>query len=131
MIGYPESVMSIAEEAVDAMAVAGMNVTVAVVAMPFAWEPRVTAGDPAIKFNMAGIVPVVEASSNTWPSLVVAAWTAVMAACAADGLLNCAKFKATGAFAAKLPPAVRAIKIFKVLPVIEGLHVAPEAGAVT
>ncbi len=36
--------MSIAEVAVDAMAVVGVNVTVAVVAMPFAWEPRVTAG---------------------------------------------------------------------------------------
>ena len=72
MVGVPDSVMRMAEVAADVMAVAGVNVTVAVVATPLAWEPRVTAG-PVIKFKMAGNVPVADASSKAVPSLVVAA----------------------------------------------------------
>ena len=45
MVGVPESVMRMAEvPAADVMAVAGVNVTVAVVAAPLIWEARVTAG---------------------------------------------------------------------------------------
>ena len=43
MVGEPESVMRMAEVAAEVMAVAGVNVTVAVVAVAFIWEPRVTA----------------------------------------------------------------------------------------
>ena len=81
MLGDPESVMRMAElPTEDVMAVAGVNVTVAVVAVLLTWEPRVMAGPAVIKLNdMAGNVPVVEASSIFVPSLVVAAWTAVKA----------------------------------------------------
>jgi hypothetical protein len=96
MVGDPESVMRMAEVGADVMAVAGVNVTDAVVAAPLAWEPRVTAG-PAVMAadTMAGKVPVVDASRKTLPSLVVAAATAVMAACAEAGLVNALKLKAT------------------------------------
>ena len=43
MVGDPESVMRMAEVAADVMAVAGVNVTDAVVAAPLIWEPRVMA----------------------------------------------------------------------------------------
>ena len=43
---------------------------------------------------MAGKVPVIDASRKMVPSLVVAAPTAVMAACAVAGVVNCAKLKA-------------------------------------
>ena len=94
MLGDPESVMRMAEVPEDVMAVAGVNVTVAVVVVALAWEPRVMAGAAVIKLDdMAGNVPVVEASSIAVPSLVVAAWTASMAFCAAAGVVNWAKFK--------------------------------------
>jgi hypothetical protein len=80
---------------------------------------------------MAGNVPVVEVSRKVLPSLVVAAFTVVMPACTTAGLVNCAKFNAILVFIAKFPPAVRVIKIFKLLPIMEGVHVAPEAGVVT
>ncbi len=81
MLGDPESVIRMAElPAEDVMGVAGVNVTVAVVAVPLAWEPRVMAGPAVIELDdMAGNVPVLEASSNAVPSLVVAARTASMA----------------------------------------------------
>ena len=81
MLGDPESVMRMAElPTEDAMAVAGVNVTVAVVAVALAWEPRVMAGPAVIKLDdMAGNVPVLDASSIFVPSLVVAARTAVKA----------------------------------------------------
>ena len=96
MLGDPDSVMRMAEVAADVMAVAGVNVTDAVVAAPLIWEPRVTAG-PAVMAaeKMAGKVPVVDASRKTLPSLVVAAATAVMAACAEAGVVNALKLKAT------------------------------------
>ena len=96
MVGVPESVMRMAEVAADVMAVAGVNVTDAVVAVPLIWEPRVTTG-PAVMaaFTMAGKVPVIDASRKTLPSLVVAAATAVMAACAEAGVVNALKLKAT------------------------------------
>ncbi len=78
---------------------------------------------------MAGKVPVLDTSSTTVPSLVVAAPTAVMAACAVAGVVNCAKLKAIGAFAAKF--AARTNTTFKTLPVMVGTHVALEEGAVT
>ncbi len=40
----PDSVMMIAELAVDAMEVVGVNETVAVVVVALIWEPRVTVG---------------------------------------------------------------------------------------
>jgi len=44
IVGDPESVMRMPDwPAVDVMAVAGVNVTDAVVTTPLAWEPRVTA----------------------------------------------------------------------------------------
>ena len=92
MLGDPESVMRMAELPEDGMAVAGVNVTVAVVAVALTWEPRVMAGAADI-VNMAGNVPVVDVSSIAVPSLVVAAWTASMAFCAAAGVVNWAKFK--------------------------------------
>ena len=75
MLGDPESVISMAElPLLDGMGVAGVNVTVAVVAVPLAWEPRVMAGPAVIELDdMAGNVPVLEASSIFVPSLVVAA----------------------------------------------------------
>ena len=96
MLGDPESVMRMAEVAADVMAVAGVNVTDAVVAAPLIWEPRVTAG-PAVMaaVTMAGKVPVIDASRKTLPSLVVAAATAVMAACDKAGVVNALKLKAT------------------------------------
>ena len=94
MVGVPDSVMRMAELAEDVMAVAGVNVTVAVVATPLAGEPRVTAG-PVIKFNMAGNEPEAEASSIAVPSLVVAARTSARTPCAVAGFVNCAKFKTT------------------------------------
>ena len=97
MVGDPESVMMIPDwPAVDVMAVAGVNVTDAVVDAPLIWEPRVTAGPAVIRaFTMAGKVPVIDASRKTLPSLVVAAATAVMAACAEAGVVNALKLKAT------------------------------------
>ena len=92
MVGVPDSVMRMAEVREDKMAVAGVNVTVAVVATPLAGEPRVTAG-PVIKFNMAGNAPVTETSIIVVPSLVVAARTSALTACAVAGFVNCAKFK--------------------------------------
>ena len=94
MVGVPDSVMRMAEEGADKMAVAGVNVTVAVVATPLAGEPRVTAG-PVIKFNMAGNAPVPETSTKLVPSLVVEARTSPLTACAVAGFVNCAKFKTT------------------------------------
>ncbi len=47
MLGDPESVMRMAEVPEDVMAVTGVNVTVAVVAVALAWEPRVMTG-PAV-----------------------------------------------------------------------------------
>ena len=44
---------------------------------------------------MAGKVPVVDVSRKLVPSLVVAAATVVMAACAAAGVVNPLKLKAT------------------------------------
>ncbi len=95
MLGDPESVMRMAEvPADDVMAVAGVNVTVAVVAVALAWEPRVMAGAAVIKLDdMARNVPVVDASSKVVPSLVVAALTASMAFCGKTGVVNWAKFK--------------------------------------
>ncbi len=53
MLGDPDSVMRMAEvPADDVMAVAGVNVTVAVVAVALTWEPRVMAG-AAVIINMA------------------------------------------------------------------------------
>ena len=95
MVGVPESVMRMAEVAADVMAVAGVNVTDAVVAAPLIWEPRVTAGPAVMAVKMAGKVPVIDASRKTLPSLVVAAATAVMAACAEAGVVNALKLKAT------------------------------------
>ena len=95
MVGVPDSVMRMAEVAADVMAVAGVNVTDAVVAAPLIWEPRVTAGPAVMAVKMAGKVPVVDASRKTLPSLVVAAATAVMAACAEAGVVNALKLKAT------------------------------------
>ena len=95
MVGVPESVMRMAEVAADVMAVAGVNVTDAVVAAPLIWEPRVTAGPAVMAVKMAGKVPVIDASRKTLPSLVVPAATAVMAACAEAGVVNALKLKAT------------------------------------
>ena len=95
MVGVPDSVMRMAEVAADVMAVAGVNVTDAVVAAPLIWEPRVTAGPAVMAVKMAGKVPVIDASRKTLPSLVVAAATAVMAACAKAGVVNALKLKAT------------------------------------
>jgi len=95
MVGVPDSVMRMAEVAADVMAVAGVNVTDAVVAAPLIWEPRVTAGPAVMAVKMAGKVPVIDASRKTLPSLVVAAATAVMAACAEAGVVNALKLKAT------------------------------------
>ena len=95
MVGVPDSVMRMAEVAADVMAVAGVNVTDAVVAAPLIWEPRVTAGPAVMAVKMAGKVPVIDASRKTLPSLVVAAATAVMAACAEAGFVNALKLKAT------------------------------------
>ena len=95
MLGDPESVMRMAEVAADVMAVAGVNVTDAVVAAPLIWETRVTAGPAVMAVKMAGKVPVIDASRKTLPSLVVAAATAVMAACAEAGVVNALKLKAT------------------------------------
>ena len=80
---------------------------------------------------MAGKVPVVVVSRKVVPSLVVAAATAVMAACAEAGVVNALKLKATGVPEPKLPPAVMTNTTFKTWPVMVGVHVAPEAGAVT
>ena len=45
MVGDPESVMRMADlSTADVMAVAGVNATDKVVAVPLIWEPRVTAG---------------------------------------------------------------------------------------
>ena len=62
MVGDPESVMRMAEVAADVMAVAGVNVTNAVVAVALIWEPRVTSGAAVMAVKMAGKVPVVDAS---------------------------------------------------------------------
>ena len=96
MVGDPESVMRMAEVpvAADVMAVVGVNVTAAVVAVPLIWEPIVTAG-PVMEPKMAGKLPEIDASSKAVPSLVVAAATVVMAACAAAGVVNPLKLKAT------------------------------------
>ena len=94
MLGDPESVMRMAEFPLDdVMAVAGVNVTVAVVAVFLAWEPRVMAGPAVITFNMAGNEPMVDVSSRAEPSLVVAALTAITAFCGKTGVVNWAKFK--------------------------------------
>ena len=94
MLGDPESVMRMAElPTEDVMAVAGVNVTVAVVAVPFTWEPRVMAGPAVIKLNMTGNVPMLDVSSIFVTSLVVAAWTASMSFCGKTGVVNWAKFK--------------------------------------
>jgi hypothetical protein len=53
MVGEPESVMRMAEVAAEVMAVSGVNVTVAVVAVPLIWEPRVIVG-PVRAPRMAG-----------------------------------------------------------------------------
>jgi len=54
MVGDPDSVMRMPDwPAVDVMAVAGVNVTVAVVTAPLTWEPRVTAG-PVMEPHTAG-----------------------------------------------------------------------------
>jgi hypothetical protein len=95
MVGDPESVMRMAEVAADVMAVAGVNVTDAVVAVFLIWEPRVTTGPAVMAVKMAGKVPVIDASRKMLPSLVVAAATAVMAACAEAGVVNALKWKAT------------------------------------
>ena len=95
MVGVPDSVMRMAEVAADVMAVAGVNVTDAVVAVPLIWEPRATTGPAVMAVKMAGKVPVIDASRKTLPSLVVAAATAVMAACAEAGVVNALKWKAT------------------------------------
>ena len=47
---------------------------------------------------MAGKLPVVDTSRKAVPSLVVAAATAVMAACAVAGVVNAAKLKAISVF---------------------------------
>ncbi len=95
MVGDPESVMRMAEVAADMILVAGVNVTNAVVAAPLTWEARVTAGATVMALKMAGKVPVIDASRKTLPSLVVAAATVVMAACADAGVVNALKLKAT------------------------------------
>ena len=95
MVGDPDSVMRMAEVAADVMAVAGVNVTVAVVAAPLIGEPRVITGAAVMAVKMAGKVPVIDASRKTLPSLVVPAATAVMAACAEAGVVNALKLKAT------------------------------------
>ena len=96
MVGVPESVMRMAEVAADVMAVAGVNVTDAVVAAPLIGEPRVITGAAVMAaVTMAGKVPVIDASRKTLPSLVVPAATAVMAACAEAGVVNALKLKAT------------------------------------
>ena len=95
MVGSPDSVMRMPDwPAVDVMAVAEVNVTVAVVAAPLIGEPRVITG-AAVKaaVTMAGKVPVIDASRKTLPSLVVPAATAVMAACALAGVVNALKLK--------------------------------------
>ena len=94
MVGDPESVMRMAEVAADVMVVVGVNVTNEVVDVALTWEPRVTAG-PVMEPKMIGKVPVVDASRKTLPSLVVAAATVVMAACAEAGVVNLSKLKAT------------------------------------
>ncbi len=76
-------------------------------------------------------MPVVDASRMMLPSLVVPEATVAIAACAVIGRENCAKFNETRVYAAKLPPAVRNTKIFRILPVMEGMHDAPVPGAVT
>ena len=101
MVGAPESVMRMAEVAADVMAVAGVNVTDAVVDVPLIWETRVTAGAAVMAaVTMAGKLPVVDKSSKMLPSLVVAAATVVMAACAVAGVVNAAKLKAISVFLA-------------------------------
>ena len=55
---------------------------------------------------MAGNKPVMEESTMAVPSLVVPAFTAVIAGCAAAGRVNCANCKAIGVPPAKLPPPV-------------------------
>ena len=95
MVGDPESVMRMAEVAADVMAVAGVNVTDAVVAVPLIWEPRATTGPAVMAVKMAGKLPVIDASRYMLPSLVVAAAAAVMAACSDAGVVNSLKLKAT------------------------------------
>jgi len=63
MVGDPESVMRMAEVAPDVMAVAGVNVTNAVVAAPLIWEARVTAGAAVMTaVTMPTKLPVIDAS---------------------------------------------------------------------
>ena len=95
MRGDPDSVMKMADlSADDAMAVARVNVTVAVVCVFLAWEPRaITGAAVIILVDMAGNAPVLEASSKLVPSLVVAAWTAVKAFWATAGVVNWEKDK--------------------------------------
>jgi len=110
-----------------------VNVTVAVVAVPLIWEPRVIVG-PVRAPRMAGKVPEMDASSKMVPSLVVAAATVVIAAWLPDGRVNCAKFKVIAVFAAQLPAAARVNTIFNTWALaMVGVHVAvvAPAGAVT
>ena len=63
MVGVPESVMRMAEVAADVMAVAGVNVTNAVVDVPLIWEARVTAGAAVMTaVTMPGKLPVIVVS---------------------------------------------------------------------
>jgi hypothetical protein len=50
MVGDPDSVMRIAELAVDVIEVVGVNETVAVVVVALIWEPRVTAGPEMVAY---------------------------------------------------------------------------------
>ncbi len=88
----PESVIMIAEVALDVMAVWGVNVTVTLVVAPLIWEPKVMLSPVMVPY-MAGNAPVSEMSRRLTPSLVVHAATLVMAGCGTVGRVNCAKFK--------------------------------------
>ncbi len=81
--------------------------------------------------NIAGKLPVLDASRMRAPSLVVIEANVAVAACELAGRVTCPKLNATVVSAVKLPPAVRANKIFSTFPVMEGLHVAPVPGVVT
>jgi hypothetical protein len=77
------------------VALAMVNDTVAVTPVAsFTLLESMTDGDVSA-VTMAGKVPVIDASRKTLPSLVVAAATAVMAACAEAGVVNALKLKAT------------------------------------
>jgi len=90
-----------------------------------------TLGAGGADVKMAGKVPVKDMSRKVVPSLVVAAAKVVMATCSKAGSVNASKLKAIVWPEAKLPPAVITNTTFKTWPIMVGVHVAPDAGAVT